>query len=261
MWSRENEGTTLVKDYKPLVFSPIVIASWGSYVSKRGIRGFGSLHELSTKDHSDLKFAHTDPQLSNSGFMAMIMEIAAAAGKNPSQLTVEDLLSSGVRRWLTELESTVVYYGESTGFLLDEAVEVGPDSLNALVMYENLVIEKNRSGEPMSRWRDRIVAVYPEEGLLLSDHPFCILNAPWVDEKQRWAAQEFLRFLLNPEIQKKAVTHGFRPTTAGIELDRDVFNSANGVSYLLPTSILSTPTDGDVLWHVTDIWSVTRARR
>ncbi len=261
MWARENEGTSLVEEYRPLVFSPIVIASWSSYVSKRGIQGFGSLHDLSIMDHSDLKFAHTDPQLSNSGFMAVIMETAAAAGKSPAQLRREDLLSTDVRQWLTELESTAVYYGESTGFLLDEAVEGGPNNLNALVIYENLVIEKNRSGEPMSRWKDRLVAVYPKEGLLLSDHPFCILNAPWVSEKQRWAAQEFLRFLLSPEIQKKAAAHGFRPTTRGIELDRGVFNPANGVSYSLPTNIVSAPTDEEVLLHITDVWSVTRARR
>jgi len=211
-------------------------------------------------DQSDLKFAHTDPQLSNSGFMAMIMEIAAAAGKSPAQLTREDLLSSGVRRWLTELESTVVYYGESTGFLLDEAVEGGPNGLNALVVYENLVIEKNRSGEPMARWKDRLVAVYPKEGLLLSDHPFCIVDAPWVSEKQKWAAGEFLKFLLSPEIQKKAVAHGFRPMTAGVELDKNVFSPANGVLYALPMGGLSIPEDEEVLWHVTDVWSVTRAR-
>lgn len=260
MWAKENQGTTLVREYKSLVFSPIVIASWNSYASKRGIQGFGSLHDLSIMDHSDLKFAHTDPQLSNSGFMAMIMEIAAAAGKSPAQLTREDLLSSGVRRWLTELESTVVYYGESTGFLLDEAVEGGPNGLNALVVYENLVIEKNRSGEPMARWKDRLVAVYPREGLLLSDHPFCILDAPWVSEKQKWAAGEFLKFLLSPEIQKKAVAHGFRPMTAGVELDKNVFSPANGVLYALPMGGLSIPEDEEVLWHITDVWSVTRAR-
>lgn len=260
MWAREYEETTLVQNYEPLVFSPIVIASWRSYVSKWDIRGFHSLHQLATMDRSDLRFAHTDPQLSNSGFMAVIMEIAAAAGKPPSELTVEDLLSTGVKSWLTELESAAVYYGQSTGFLVDEAVEGGPESLNALVIYENLIIEKNLSGEPESRWGDNFVAVYPEEGVLLSDHPFCILDAPWVNEEQKWAAQEFLNFLLTPEIQAKAVGHGFRPTTPGVELDRGIFNPANGVSYSLPVVTLSSPRDGEVLWHITDVWSVTRAR-
>ncbi|UCD73176.1 MAG: hypothetical protein JSW01_00605, partial [Candidatus Bathyarchaeota archaeon] len=98
------------------------------------------------------------------------------------------------------------------------------------------------------------------EGMLLSDHPFCILNAPWVTEQQKWAAREFSRFLLTQEIQGKAVGHGFRPITQGVELDREVFSPANGVSYSIPTAVLSSPTDGEVLWHITDIWSTTRAR-
>jgi len=260
MWAREYEGAILVEDYEPLVFSPVVIASWRSYVSEHDLRSFHSLHDLAVMGESGLRFAHTNPQLSNSGFMAVIMEIAAAAGKRPSELTVDDLLSDRVRVWLTELESVAVYYGESTGFLVDEAVEGGPGSLNAIVVYENLIIEKNLSGEPESRWGDSLVAVYPEEGMLLSDHPFCILNAPWVDERQRWAAQEFLRFLLRPEIQAMAVKHGFRPMTPGVKLDRGIFNPANGVSYSLPTATLPPPSDGEVLWHITDVWSVTRAR-
>ncbi len=260
MWSHEYEGSILVEEYESLVFSPIVIASWKSYVAEHGIRGFHSLHSLSMMDRVDLKFAHTDPQLSNSGFMAVIMEIAAAAGKNPVELTVEDLLSSSVRLWLTELESTAVYYGHSTGFLVDEAVEGGPESLNALVVYENLVIEKNLEGESQARWGDSLVAVYPDEGMLLSDHPFCVLDAPWVSGEQKQAAREFLEFLLRPEIQSKAVSHGFRPTTPGVELDSAIFNLENGVSYALPSAALTPPTDGEVLWHVTDVWSVTRAR-
>ena len=260
MWAREYEEITFIEDYESLVFSPVVIASWKSYVSRQGIRGFRSLHQLATMERSDLRFAHTNPQLSNSGFMAVIMEIAVAAGKKPSELTVEDLLSEDVRSWLMELESAAVHYGQSTGFLVDEAVEGGPESLNALVIYENLILEKNLSGEPQARWGDSLVAVYPEEGMLLSDHPFCVLNAPWVSEEQKWAAEEFLRFLLTPEIQAKAVGHGFRPTTPGVELDKGIFNPENGVSYLLPVAVLSSPTDGEVLWHITDIWSTARAR-
>ena len=86
------------------------------------------------------------------------------------------------------------------------------------------------------------------------------LEHPMANVKEKWAAQEFSRFLLTPEIQGKAVSHGFRPTTLGVELDREIFDPANGVSYSIPTAVLSSPTDGEVLWHITDIWSTTRAR-
>jgi len=248
----------LVQEWKPLVYSPIVIITWEKFQEEYGVAGFESLHRLAASSHSkELKFAHTDPRLSNSGFLSVVLEVSVAAGKNPEELTMDDLTREDVRSWLRALESRGVLYGRSTGFLVKHAVLVGPEGINALIAYENLVIDENMAGEPLARWGQKLVAVYPEEGTLLSDHPYCILNAPWVSREQREAAQELLEFLLRPEIQARAMKHGFRPV-ADVPLDSSIFNEDYGVELELPCPVLSSNVSGEVLWRITDLWVVVR---
>jgi Ca-activated chloride channel family protein len=259
MWAEER-GTseTLVTEWETFIYSPVIIGTWESYAKTHGITGFQSLHNIAILPDSDLKFAHTNPQLSNSGFMAVIQEAAVAASKNPQELSLNDLKDASVKQWMTELEAKAVYYGESTGFLIDQATETGPNGLNVFVVYENLIIEKNLAGDPKAVWNQNLKAIYPEEGVLLSDHPFCILNAPWVSDKQRWAAGEFFRFLHNEEILELATEHGFRLFSTP-EVPPDVFNSQNGVKSTLTIPFQSSP-QGDVLLRINDLWEVTKAK-
>jgi len=170
---------------------------------------------------------------------------------------MEDLTREDVRSWLGALESRGVLYGRSTGFLVKHAVLVGPEGISVLVAYENLVIDENIAGEPLARWGQKLITVYPEEGTLLSDHPYCILNAPWVSEEQRRAAQELLDFLLRPEIQAKAMKHGFRPVV-DVPLDGEIFSEKYGVKLEVPCPVLSSNVSGEVLWRITDLWVVAR---
>jgi len=259
IWGEEYGGEKpLVDSWRQMVGSPVVIATWESFAVQHNITSWNSVHQLAEASNSELKFAHTDPQLSNSGFMSLLMEVSAAAARSTQNLTYEDLLREDVRSWLKDVESRAVMYGESTGFLADQATNSGPKGLNVFIVYENLVIEKNKQGEPMARWGQKLVAVYPEEGVLVSDHPFCILNAPWVSEEQRVAAEEFYSFLMTPEIQMISMEHGFRPVNPEVELDPQIFNSDNGVSEVLSCPILEPPTDGRVLQSITDLWLISR---
>ncbi len=249
----------LVEDWQPLVYSPIVIITWEEFQKRYNITGFGTLHQLAvSEERNTLKFAHTDPRLSNSGFMSLILEVAVAAGKEPSELTIEDLTRDEVRSWLSELEARAVFYGRSTGFLVKQAVLAGPNGMNAILAYESLVLDENIAGEPQARWGQKLVAVYPEEGTLLSDHPYCILNAPWVKPEQREAAEELLQFLLRADVQAKAVKHGFRPVVEGVALDETIFCGDYGVEANLTCPILNPEVPGEVLWRITDLWMVTR---
>ena len=123
--------------------------------------------------------------------------------------------------------------------------------------YENLIIEKNRSGEPERRWGRSYEAVYPEEGILLSDHPFCILNAPWVSPLEKMAANEFLDFISTEQQLEIAIQHGFR-TADGQEsiLPDSPFTPENGVVVNLTSTnrkILNFPS-GNVIARLSDFW-------
>jgi len=255
------EKGPLISDWTPLVYSPIVIITWESFRKEYNISSFEDLHGLAVSEIGyKLKFAHTDPTLSNSGFMTLVLEVSVAAGKPPQKLTVEDLTKEDVKKWLRELESKAVFYGRSTGFLIEQAVASGPERMNVIIAYENLVIDKNIAGDPEARWGQKLVAVYPAEGTLLSDHPYCILNAPWVKEEQKKIAKELLKFLLEEDIQAKSMKHGFRPTNEKVELDEFIFNSELGVEKEVKCEILNSNVSGEVLWRIFDLWPVVKAR-
>ncbi|MFX1502571.1 MAG: hypothetical protein ACFFDH_16535, partial [Promethearchaeota archaeon] len=106
----------------------------------------------------------------------------------------------------------------------------------------------------------KIIAVYPEEGTLYSDHPFCILNADWISPQQRVVAEAFLNFLNKNETVVSALEYGFRPIDTSIPLDPEVFNyETNGIAYELNVPELNTPIDGDVLLKIPDLWLLCKA--
>ena len=198
--------------------------------------------------------------------MAVLLEIAAASGKPPSEITIDDLKNSTIQNWLEQVESSAVLYGSSTGFLAKQAVQLGPSGLNVMILYENLIIETAKDGEAFAKWNDSIIAVYPSEGTLWSDHPIVLLNASWVSPEEYFAATEFEKFLLSKEIQKKAIPFGFRPGNQSIINDSDVreeinsvFKEENGVKPTLSIPLFETPTDGEVLDRIPDLWLKTRA--
>ena len=252
------EHGPLVSSWRAFIYSPLVIATWESFTHMNGIEGIEGLHRLSTQ--GALKFAHTDPRLSNSGAMAVLLEVSAACKKPPSTLTISDLREVSVRKWLVELERGAVHYGSSTGFLIEQMILSGPARLNAAFVYENLVIEANLEGEAEARWGQGLVAVYPREGTLLSDHPFCILNAPWVSSEEREVAEEFLDFLARADIQQRAMRLGFRPMNPDVELDLSIFSPQNGVKAEIASPILESRVDGEVIRKLADLWLACKAR-
>jgi len=262
LWKQEYgdvEPLVLPGSWNATVITPIVIATWENYAKEHNITSFEYLYQLAKKPNSDLKYAHTNPQLSNSGFMAVLLQLVAATKKPMENITLNDLTREDVREWFRTLESRAVYYGSSTGFLVDHAVDAGPRELNVVVAYENLILEKNLNGEPQARWNQKLVVVYPEEGVILSDHPFVILNAPWVSDTQKWVAREFIKFVLGADIQKLALKHGFRPANPEVPLNLDYFNAKYGVSPNITVPINKPPHDVNVLLRVSDLWAVTRA--
>lgn len=241
-------------DWTPLVLSPIVLACWGSYIQQRDVTGFLDLYRLA-EEGVDFKYGHPDPLLSNGGTMTVVLEFAEAAGKKPEDLTVEDLKNETVIEIVKTIESKAIYYGKSTGFFGAWAAENGPDAIQFFGIYENVVLDN--SLKALKKWGDPLVALYPEKGTLIADHPFVILNAPWVDHWQRFAAGQYLLFLLKPENQELAQKHGFRPASSSVPLDQTLFNPSNGVQYEIRVPVLK-PLKGEVMEAIFTAWVKVR---
>ncbi len=263
-WKQKFDTTIIdINASSTLVSSPIVIGTWESYIQDHNLSSWQDLYELSK---TDLRLAHTSAQESNSGYMAVLLKIAAAANKKPQDIIMDDLENQTVQEWVRQVESAAVLYGSSTGFLAKQAANLGPSGLNVIIVYESLIMETAKDGEAEAKWGEKIVAVYPDEGTLWSDHPLVIFDATWVSEKQLLAAREFKEFLLSKERQLQAMDYGFRPGNETLLNDHDiqlkmneVFDSDLGVSINITVPRFGVPSSGEVLDRIPDVWVKTRA--
>ncbi len=249
-WRELHGGGDIAAEWVPLVMSPVVIAGWESAALRHNVTCLRDLYELA-KGGVDFKWGHPDPLLSNGGAMVVLLEFCEAAGKRPSELTVADVFNETVMEFVRTIESRAVRYGKSTGFFGAWAVEGGPSAITFFGVYESVVID--HAAKAKAKWGERLIAIYPRLGTLMSDHPFVILNASWVTPWQRLAALEYLNFLLQPEAQRRAQAHGFRPANPSVPLDVEVFCERNGVA-LKPDVPVLEPPRGEVLEAIFEVW-------
>ncbi len=249
-WMEEHPGENIVEGWVPLVYSPIVIAGWSSLVEEYNITCFMDLYRLASSS-VDFKWGHPDPRLSNGGLMVVLLEFSEAIGKTPDRIEVSDLSNETVLNIVKTIESKAVAYGKSTGFFGSWASDSGPQAITFFGVYESVAMDNSLKAE--AKWGDKIVSVYPSFGTLLSDHPFVILNASWVDQWQKFVASKYLFYLLQPEVQYKAEKHGFRPANPSVPIDEEIFNPRKGISKEIPVRILKAPS-GEVLEAILAVW-------
>jgi len=241
-------------DWTPLVLSPVVMAGWKSFFQRYNVSGFRDLYRLAIGG-VDYKYGHPDPLLSNGGTMAVVLEFAEAIGKRPENFTVEDFKNETAKAFVRAIESRAVYYGKSTGFFGAWAAENGPSAIDCFAVYENVVLDNSLKAQ--KKWNDSLLAVYPRDGTILSDHPFVILNAPWVGKWERFAAAQYLLYLLMGENQEKAQRHGFRPANPSVPLDKDIFSEVNGVQYEIRVPVLKA-LPGEAMAALFTVWVEVR---
>ncbi|UCC58283.1 MAG: substrate-binding domain-containing protein [Candidatus Bathyarchaeum sp.] len=251
IWSEEEGGEyEIASDSTPLVLSPVVIAGWADFLQDNNVTDFKDLHQLAVNG-IDFKYGHPDPLLSNGGVMAEVLEFADALSKKPELFEVDDFKNAAALDFVRTIEANAVNYGKSTGFFGRWAAENGPSAIDCFTVYESVVISNSEKAE--QKWGESLIAVYPEEGTLLSDHPFVILNAPWVDEYQRFAASQYLYYLLQENCQDKAQLHGFRPANPSVPLNAEIFNTQNGVEFEIQVPIYR-PMSAEAMKALFTVW-------
>lgn len=269
---RKNHSNDLVLSTpapKDLVLSPVVIAMWKPMAEALGWPktpiGWSDIAKLSTStqgwaaynfpEWGSFKFGHTHPGYSNSGLVAIIAQAYAAMGKQHG-LTMADLQDPKLKSFMADVQSSIIHYGTSTGFFATRMFERGHSYLSAAVMYENLVVAQQSQEISGASQQLPVVAIYPKEGTFWSNHPYVILNAPWVTTDQRDAAGVFQTFLLDKPQQLKALDLGFRPSDPSIALTAPL-DAAHGVDISEPKTVLEIPS-GEVISGIQNLWSQTK---
>jgi Ca-activated chloride channel family protein len=251
MWQKLGyEGEIATDNWNRTVLSPVVIAGWKTLIEEYNISSFRDLFELT--EVYDFKFGHPDPRDSNGGTMAVALEFSEAARKEPSELHIDDFKDESVLDFVSVLESQAVYYGKSTGFFGRWAVENGPSAISFFSVYESVVLDN--AFKAKAKWGDALIAVYPENGTLFTDHPYVILNAPWVEPWQSDVAKQYLSYLLDEDSQLRAQQYGFRPVNQNVPINTTIFNEENGVRANIADVPKLSPLSGEALEAIFTIW-------
>jgi ABC-type Fe3+ transport system substrate-binding protein len=203
-----------------------------------------------------VKFGHTDPLKSNSGFMTILLMTYGYYNKT-AKLSASDILSnSDYQEWFLETESSIGQFEYSTGPLMEKMIAYGPSTFDFVSVYEATAMEQ--AANAAGRYGE--LRIYYPSNIVWSDHPFCVLNADWVTPQKTKAATMFIDFLTSKDAQQLALMkYGFRPVDASIKLEQagSPFDryAANGfLSDLSSLHEVEIPA-GNVLNTLRDFWS------
>jgi ABC-type molybdate transport system substrate-binding protein len=254
-----------------VLMTPLVLVSWKEradvlWGSQPGKSLWKDLHNAlidpqgwAAYNHPEwgyVKFGHTDPLKSNSGFMTILLMTYGYYGKTTNLDASNILSNTEYQKWFLETEASIGQFEFSTGPLMEKMVVYGPSTFDIVAVYEATAIEQAENA--VGRYGE--LRVYYPPAALWSDHPFCILKSDWVTAQQREAAQLFIDYLTSKPAQELALLkYGFRPVDTSIPLEQtgSPFDryAANGFRANLSGIPNVEIPKGNVLNTLRDFWS------
>jgi Ca-activated chloride channel homolog len=272
-WISKNGKPLITEQCMKTVESPIGLCMWQSMAQVLGwpdtLFGFETLNALSedpqgwgSYGHPEwgaLKGGHTDPSASNTGNRILANLAYFALGKTFG-LTALDIHSEPVVSAFSEFEKNIYHYGKENRLIIDEMMKNGPQYLHFATSSEAEVLKAN--AENKSPFLDKLVFVFPSNGVFWSEQPMCILDqADWVSEKQKEAAEIYRNFLLSPKQQAAAVDYYLRPIDPNVPLHAPIdleggtdprVNMSNFTALEIPPS--------DVTTAINEVFNQTKKR-
>jgi len=254
-------GQRRVSEQTRYAVSPIVIAAWETVARQLGwperAIGWEDIQRQATRD-ANFKWNHPSTN-SAAGLLATLAEFYAGAGLTRG-LTEEAATAPATLDYVRAVEATVRFYGEGEEVIVDRLAEEGRNFLDAFVAQERVVIDWNQQ-----RRGDPLVAIYPAEGTLWTDHPLALLELGSrsgefpVTDNQRLTYQALASFLTAPEVQQKLLAAGYRPADLSIALDApgSPFSTSAAVDWREPQTTLQMPPPA-VVDVVQNFWYYTK---
>lgn len=239
IWLYMLDDNVKVSNSKYTSINPIV---FGIKKSKAKELGFTD-KTIKTKDivnaisNGKLKFSMSNPTSTNSGASAYLGFLYTLAG-NPEVLKKENLQDEKLTKNLTTLFTGLERSSGSEDFL-EELFLNG--NYEAVVTYESSIININKKLQQQGK--ETLYAVYPVDGVSISDSPFA-----YIDNKNEKFKEIFLdlqSYILSNEGQKLLQEKGRRTWYGGVNsnVDKSIFNPDWGIDttkYISPVKYPST---------------------
>ncbi|MCB0149095.1 MAG: substrate-binding domain-containing protein, partial [Caldilineaceae bacterium] len=201
--------------------SPIVLAAWEDVARRLGWPdqpvSWQDIQQRATQD-PDFKWSHANTKHA-SGLLAVLAEFYAGAGLTRG-LTVEAATDPATLEYVKAVEGTVRFYGENEDQVVEQLKREGRNFLDLFVAQERVVLDWNRQNPG-----ERLIALYPAEGTLWTDHPLALLELgqgegePAVTKNQQRTYQAFSEFITGADAQQRLLAAGYRPADLSITLD------------------------------------------
>lgn len=254
-------GQTRTSEPFRYAVSPVVIAAWEDVARELGWPdqpvGWRDIQRKATED-TGFQWNHAGTNTA-SGILATLAEFYAGAGLTRG-LTIEDATAQSTLDYVRAVESTVQFYGEGEEVIVQRLAEEGRDLLDAFVGQEQVVVAWNARHPD-----DPLVAIYPAEGTLWTDHPLALLELgrqPYeraVTANQRTTYRAFADFLRTSASQSTLMEAGYRPADLNIDLGASTSPFANSaaVTWREPQTTLQMPSPA-VIDVVRDAWYYTK---
>jgi hypothetical protein len=175
--------------------------------------------------------------------------MVAAAGEyyGKTNITVDDVANPDFQAWLGEIMSSMSDLSGGTYTVADLALFGYTTGDAGQLLESDLLV--NMQGI-QTRWADPLRIVYPEY-VTWFDFPFTVWMGPETSAAEKNAALEFESYLLNVDVQKKALAYGLRPANPDVPVtgEGSLFDqwAGQGVLGVVPRTTAMRSPDRDVL--------------
>ncbi|MBR1416595.1 MAG: VWA domain-containing protein [Bacilli bacterium] len=234
-----NTSKVSISNTKSTSINPII---FGIKKSKAEELGFIN-KDIYTKDivnaveSGKLKFSMSNPITTNSGASAYLGILATLAG-NPEVLTSDMLNNQVLKDKLKTFFSGLERSAGDEDFL-EEAFLNG--DYDAVFSYESSIININKKLQENNK--DYLYAIYPVDGVSISDSPIGFIDQKNSDKKEIY--EKINNYLLGNDGQKLFASYGRRTWYGGTSTtaDKNIFNPTWGIDttkYISPIKYPST---------------------
>lgn len=210
LWIDLYDSKRQVKYLHSISQSPVVLGIRKSEAQKLGWVGarVTTADIVSVVDTGKLKFLMTSATQSNSGASAYLAMLAALVGQ-PDVIEAKDLDNDALRAKVKKLLAGVERSSGSSGWLKDLYLKKRPDGSPYQAMWNYEAVIKETNDELAKTGGEKLYAVYPADGVFMSDSPLGFVDRGRGPETETFF-KDLQAYLLSPDIQAQIAATGRR---------------------------------------------------